>query len=142
MPAESFRPFAVATTPKEMEETTRFLPRFDAAGLLPAIVTDTSSGNVLMFAWMNAHALDLTLQTGIVHFWSRSRNQIWQKGEETGNTLHVREIRTDCDQDVLWIKADIAGTGVACHTKRKSCFYRTVQADADAATVRLEFVDD
>ena len=110
----------------EVESGLDFQPKFDADGLIPAIVTDAASGEVLMFAWMNAEALALTLQTQLGHFWSRSRNKLWKKGEESGNLLRVVEARTDCDQDVVWLKASVAGDGRACHTGERSCFYRSL----------------
>ena len=118
--------FATRGTPAEIEQGLAFQPHFDADGLVPAIVTDAASGEVLMFAFMNAEALALTLQTRIAHFWSRSRHKLWKKGEESGNLLRVTEVRTDCDQDVVWLKVTIAGAGVACHTGERSCFYRSV----------------
>ncbi len=108
----------------DLDETTAFQPRFDADGLIPAIVTDAGDGTVLMFAHMNAEALRLTLETGIAHFWSRSRAKLWKKGETSGETLKVEQVLTDCDQDVLQIKARPQGLGAACHTGRRSCFYR------------------
>jgi phosphoribosyl-AMP cyclohydrolase len=116
--------FATRGTTAEIEQGARFSPLFDADGLIPAIVTDATSGEVLMFAWMNAEALALTLQTRLAHFWSRSRRKLWRKGEESGNLLEVAEARTDCDQDVVWLKVTVAGAGVACHTGERSCFYR------------------
>jgi phosphoribosyl-AMP cyclohydrolase len=107
------------------EEGMAFRPRFDAAGLISVIVTDAADGSVLMFAHMNAQALRLTLETGEVHFWSRSRQALWRKGETSGNVLRVEEIRVDCDQDALWIKASLSGEA-ACHTGRRSCFYRRI----------------
>ena len=118
--------FAARGTPGEVEAGLAFQPKFDADGLIPAIVTDAASGNVLMFAWMNAEALALTIETRIGHFWSRSRGRLWKKGEESGNLLRVGELRTDCDQDVLWLKVAVEGSGVACHTGERSCFYRAV----------------
>ena len=118
--------FAERGTPEEVERGLSFQPAFDADGLIPAIVTDASSGEVLMFAWMNREALARTLQTRIAHFWSRSRGRLWRKGEESGNVLDVAEVLTDCDQDVVWLKATVAGQGVACHTGARSCFYRSV----------------
>ena len=118
--------FAERGTPAEIEQGLTFQPRFDADGLIPAIVTDAASGEVLMLAWMNAEALALTLQTRVAHFWSRSRRKLWRKGEESGNLLEVAEARTDCDQDVIWLKATVAGAGVACHTGERSCFYRSL----------------
>lgn len=120
---------------EEIEQGARFLPKLDSDGLIGAVVTDHGTGTVLMFAWMNEAALKLTFETGIVHFWSRSRGRLWKKGEESGNTLRVHEARVDCDQDMLWIRADVAGEGVACHTGAHSCFYRTVSIDADGALV-------
>lgn len=117
-------------------------PQFDAAGLLPAIVTDVASGEVLMFAYLNSDALRLTLATRIVHFWSRSRGEIWKKGATSGNTLHLREALVDCDQDTLLLKVAIGGDGVACHTGRRSCFYRSIELDIPAAangTITLRF---
>lgn len=105
-----------------IEETSEFEPKFDSAGLIPAIVTDAADGTVLMFAHMNAEALRLTRETGFAHFWSRSRGRLWKKGETSGNVLEVHEILTDCDQDVLQIK--VKPQGPACHTARRSCFYR------------------
>jgi phosphoribosyl-AMP cyclohydrolase len=103
-----------------------FTPKFDADGLIPAIVADADDGAVLMFAWMNAEALSLTLSSGTAHFWSRSRRKLWLKGEESGNTLEVEEVRVDCDQDVILVRARVTGAGVACHTGARSCFYRAV----------------
>lgn len=107
--------FPVASDTKELEHGERFAPRFDAHGLIPAIVTDEKSGEVLMFAWMNATALSETLKTGMAHFWSRSRKKQWMKGEESGNVLKISEIATDCDQDVIWLRVTVAGEGKACH---------------------------
>jgi phosphoribosyl-AMP cyclohydrolase len=118
--------FAARGTEAEIERGLAFQPRFDADGLIPAIVTDASSGEVLMLAWMNAEALAVTIETRIGHFWSRSRRKLWKKGEESGNLLEVREMRIDCDQDAVWLKVAVAGAGVACHTGERSCFYRTL----------------
>jgi phosphoribosyl-AMP cyclohydrolase len=109
------------------EEGAAFMPRFDANGLVTAVVTDAGDGEVLMLAHMNAEALSLTLETGIAHYWSRSRAAIWKKGETSGNLQSVREIRVDCDQDAVWLKVEVAGHDATCHTGRRSCFYRTVE---------------
>jgi phosphoribosyl-AMP cyclohydrolase len=101
-------------------------PKFDADGLIPAIVTDSGTGEVLMFAWMNEEALALTIETSVGHFWSRSRGALWKKGAESGNVLNVVEMRVDCDQDVVWLRVHVEGDGLACHTGRRSCFYRSV----------------
>jgi phosphoribosyl-AMP cyclohydrolase len=106
-------------------------PKFDTGGLTPAIIQDAGNGQVLMMAWMNRQAFDLTLSTGQVHFWSRSRQALWRKGETSGNTLLVREVRIDCDEDVLLIKVEAAGP--ACHTGQKSCFYRILSTDKSGA---------
>jgi phosphoribosyl-AMP cyclohydrolase len=109
-----------------IEEGLALQPKFDADGLIPAIVTDAESGEVLMFAWMDANALALTIETSVGHFWSRSRRALWKKGEESGNVLNVVEMRVDCDQDVVWLRVRVGGEGVACHTGNRSCFYRSV----------------
>lgn len=113
----------------------RFDPRFDAAGLVTAIVTDADSGVLLMVAHMNAEAIRLTQETGQAHFWSRSRQSLWRKGEASGNGLTLVEMLVDCDQDALLLRVRPAGP--ACHTGRRSCFYRRVEADG-----RLIFLDD
>ncbi|WP_017669766.1 phosphoribosyl-AMP cyclohydrolase [Blastomonas sp. AAP53] len=102
-------------------------PRYDAAGLITACVTDAGSGALLMVAHMNAQALQLTLDTGEVHFWSRSRKSLWKKGESSGNVLKLVELRIDCDQDAVWVMASPAGP--TCHTGASSCFYRRVASD-------------
>lgn len=103
------------------------MPRFDAAGLLTAVVQDADSGEVLMVAFMNAQALAATRKTGIAHFYSRSRGKLWMKGETSGNILQVHAILVDCDQDALVLKARPAGP--ACHTGARSCFYRRLSGD-------------
>jgi phosphoribosyl-AMP cyclohydrolase len=130
---------AKESSKRDLEEGLAFSPKFDAAGLIGAIVTDVNNGGVLMFAYMNAEALRLTLETGEAHFWSRSRQSLWRKGETSGNKLLVAEILTDCDQDVLWVKVKLVG-GAACHTGRRSCFYRRVQKSKTGTD--LEFVED
>lgn len=108
------------------ENGLEFDPKFDEKGLLTAVVTDSQSGDVLVVAHMNARAIALTQETGKVHFYSRSRQKLWLKGETSGNFLNVKTIRVDCDQDVLWIVAIPAGP--TCHTGAKSCFYREMSA--------------
>jgi phosphoribosyl-AMP cyclohydrolase len=109
-----------------LEEGTAFSPRFGADGLITAVVTDAQDGALLMVAHMNAQALHLSLETGIAHYWSRSRQSLWKKGETSGNLQRIVELRTDCDQDALWLKVNVAGNDVTCHTGRRSCFYRIV----------------
>ena len=122
---------APSGTAHDMETGSVFRPKFDSQGLLAAIVTDAATGEVLMFAWMNAEALTKTIETDVAHFWSRSRQKLWKKGEESGNLLDVREMRVDCDQDALWLKVAVRGAGVACHTGATSCFYRKVARAGD-----------
>ncbi len=110
-----------------LENGTAFTPRFDENGLMAAIVAEAASGDVLMLAFMNAEALTRTLETGEAHFWSRSRRTLWRKGETSGNVLRVIEMRTDCDQDCVLLRVEIGGGEAACHTGRKSCFYRRVE---------------
>ncbi len=105
----------------------KFAPKFDAAGLLTAVVTHAESGELLMVAHMNGEAIQLTRETGRAHFWSRSRQSLWLKGETSGNFLSVREILVDCDQDCLWVKA--IPHGPACHTGAPSCFFRRLEGD-------------
>lgn len=109
------------------DETAELRPRFDAAGLVAAIAQDAATGEVLMLAWMNAEALAQTIATGRATYWSRSRGELWVKGETSGHTQEVIEIRVDCDQDAVLLK--VRQTGRACHTHRESCFYRRVEGD-------------
>ena len=112
-------------SPSEVEEGSAFTPRFDAAGLVTCVVTDAGTGEVLMVAHMNAAALTKTIETGDAWYYSRSRGALWRKGETSGHVQRVVEMRVDCDQDAVWIKVEQAGAG-ACHTGRRSCFYRSV----------------
>jgi phosphoribosyl-AMP cyclohydrolase len=131
-------PFPPPPAKSELEEAGVFTPRFDEHGLLPAIVVDAGSGETLMLAYMNAQSLALTIATGEAHFWSRSRGAIWRKGATSGNVLRVVEMRTDCDQDTVLLRAELARDGVACHTGRRSCFYRVVeQGDMGGAPAKL-----
>ena len=115
-----------------LEEGAAFTPRFDADGLVTAVVTDAEDGTLLMVAHLNAEALAFTLDTGIAHYWSRSRAQLWKKGDTSGNVQHIVEIRTDCDQDARWFKVRVAGDNVSCHTGRRSCFSRVVRSGQQA----------
>jgi phosphoribosyl-AMP cyclohydrolase len=124
-----------ALTTGERESGTVFAPKFDANGLLTAVVTDAASGRVLVVAHMNAEALEATLSSGRVHFWSRSRQSLWMKGETSGHVLEVAAILVDCDQDALVIAAHPAGP--TCHTGANSCFYRRL-AMRDGAPVLVK----
>jgi len=118
-----------------LEEGGEFAPHFDDNGLVTAVVVEAASGVVLMLAYMNAEALRLTLETGEVHYFSRSRNRLWKKGETSGEVQKLVELRADCDQDALLVLVEQTGRGAACHTGRQSCFYRRVVVENGA--VRL-----
>ena len=131
--------FTPRGTTAEIETGLAFQPKFGPDGLIPAIITDSGSGEVLMFAWMNAEALARTIETGLAHFWSRSHDRLWQKGEESGNQLRIVEMRVDCDQDAIWLSAHVEGQGVTCHTGKYSCFYRRITLGGrQSSPVRLE----
>lgn len=123
---------------RALEEGKAFTPRFDANGLVTAVVTDAADGVLLMVAHMNAEALALTIETGIAHYWSRSRNSLWKKGETSGNFQQVVELRTDCDQDAVWLRVNVTGHDATCHTGRRSCFYRTVGLKDGIATLNTD----
>jgi phosphoribosyl-AMP cyclohydrolase len=110
-----------------IDETTELKLKFDGQGLLGAIVVDQADNTVLMFAHMNAEAFVKTRETGLIHFWSRSRGKLWMKGESSGETFKVVEMWVDCDQDCLLIRVEAQGKGKACHTGRRSCFYRRIE---------------
>jgi phosphoribosyl-AMP cyclohydrolase len=111
-------------------------PRFDAAGLVPVVAQHHVTGEVLMLAYMNEEALRLTLETRCAHYWSRSRHALWRKGDTSGEVQRVVELRIDCDQDAILIRVEPLGKGSACHTGRRSCFYRAIDGD------RLRFLPD
>lgn len=121
----------------DIEEGLAFQPKFDASGLVTCVATDAGTGEVLMVAHMNDEALRKTIATGEAWYFSRSRNSLWRKGETSGHVQRVVEMRMDCDQDAIWIRVE--QTGAACHTGRRSCFYRAVTAGESGA--RLSFVD-
>ena len=122
----------------EREEGAAFAPLFDRDGLITCVTLDDGDGAVLMVAHMNAEALALTLETGVAHYWSRSRQALWRKGDTSGQTQRVVEIRTDCDQDALLMRVVPGGDGGACHTGRRSCFYRVVQAGASGPALAFD----
>ena len=121
----------------DIEEGLGFQPKFDAAGLVTCVATDAGTGEVLMVAHMNDEALRRTIASGEAWYYSRSRKSLWRKGESSGHVQRVVEMRMDCDQDAIWIR--VAQSGAACHTGRRSCFYRKVTAGEGGA--RLSFVD-
>jgi phosphoribosyl-AMP cyclohydrolase len=118
--------FPTATDTKSLERGAIIAPRFDASGLIAAIAQHADTGEVLMLAWMNAEALRLTLDTGEAHYFSRSRNALWKKGETSGQVQTIVEVRLDCDQDAVLLKVRPQGDGGACHVGFRSCFYRLV----------------
>ena len=120
---------------EDVEEGKVFAPRFDDAGLIPAMAIDATTNAPLMFAFMNRESLALTLDTGLAHYYSRSRKSLWKKGGTSGQLQHVVRVRTDCDQDVLVLEVRVAGDGAACHTGRATCFYRQVNADRSLTTI-------
>jgi phosphoribosyl-AMP cyclohydrolase len=121
----------------ELEDGLKFQPRFDASGLVTCVTTDATSSEVLMVAHMNEEALHKTIASGHAWYFSRSRKSLWRKGETSGQVQRVVEMRMDCDQDAVWIRVE--QTGAACHTGRRSCFYRTVSGGEGEA--RLSFVN-
>jgi phosphoribosyl-AMP cyclohydrolase len=132
-------PFAPRGSTEEVEEGRALAPRFDADGLVTCVATDARSGEVLMVAHMNAEALRKTIESGEAWYFSRSRRALWRKGESSGHVQRVVEMRIDCDQDAVWIRVEQQGAG-ACHTGRRSCFYRAVPVGKTGA-VTLEFRD-
>jgi len=123
----------------DIEEALALAPKFDAGGLVTCVATDAATGDVLMVAHMNAEALKRTIETGEAWYFSRSRGALWRKGESSGHTQRVIEMRVDCDQDAIWIKVEQQGPG-ACHTGRRTCFYRAVPL-RQSGVVTLEFRD-
>ncbi|MGA7385860.1 MAG: phosphoribosyl-AMP cyclohydrolase [Methylocella sp.] len=137
LPTTSPGPGPSQTGKSELEEGIAFTPRFDANGLIACVTKDARDGQILMLAYMNAEALRLTIETGVAHYWSRSRQMLWRKGDTSGQVQKVVEIWTDCDQDALLLTVEPGGNGGACHTGRRSCFYRKVALGGDQA--RLVF---
>jgi phosphoribosyl-AMP cyclohydrolase len=131
--------FPVLSDKQALEEGDQLAPRFDAGGLITCVTTDAATGELLMVAHMNAEALARSIETGEAWYWSRSRQQLWHKGDTSGQIQTIVEMRVDCDQDALWLKVNVAGDGGCCHTGRHSCFYR-VKPLRDDAKAPLTFV--
>lgn len=123
-----------------IELGTEFMPKFDKDGLIACIVTDADSGDVVMFAYMNAKSLSLSLETGEAHYWSRSRQELWHKGATSGNVQDIVELRTDCDQDAIWLRVRTRGATANCHQGFKSCFFRA--AIKQGEETKLEFKEE
>ena len=119
--------FAPRTTVEQVEEGVDLAPKFDADGLIPCITTDADTGDVLMLGYMSVEALQLTIATGEAHYWSRSRRCLWRKGANSGLVQKVVELRIDDDQDAVWLRVQVAGSGASCHVGYRSCFYRSVE---------------
>jgi phosphoribosyl-AMP cyclohydrolase len=133
--------FPAAGSLHDLEDGLRLTPRFDRDGLITCVTTDAPTGDLLMVAHMNAEALARTIETGDAWYYSRSRGALWCKGESSGHSQRVIEMRVDCDQDAIWITVEQSGPG-ACHTGRRSCFYRGVPLKQSAADARLELRDE
>ncbi len=118
--------FARRVSVEQVEEGTALAPKFDRDGLVVCVTTDAATGDVLMVGYMNAEALARTIETGEAHYWSRSRQALWHKGATSGLVQRVIELRIDDDQDAVWLKVDVAGSGASCHVGYRSCFYRSV----------------
>jgi len=135
--------FAERKTIEQVEEGNELAPKFDKSGLIPAITTDKSSGEVLMLGYMNSEALELSIKTGEAHYYSRSREVVWHKGATSGLVQKIIELRVDDDQDAMWLAVEVAGNGASCHVGYRSCFYRSVPI-GDAANKlpnALEFTE-
>jgi phosphoribosyl-AMP cyclohydrolase len=130
--------FAPRVSVAQVEEGMELAPRFDDRGLLPVVTTSAASGEVLMMSVMNAEALRLTIATGEAHYWSRSREALWRKGATSGLVQRVVEMRIDDDQDAIWLRVEIEGSGASCHVGYRSCFYRSVRSREDGS-VALAF---
>jgi len=129
---------------EQVEEGTELAPKFDADGLMPAVTTDYTSGELLMHGYMNAEALSKTIETGEAHYFSRSRQALWHKGATSGLTQKVVELMVDDDQDCVWLRVDVTG-GASCHVGYRSCFYRKVPVAENATNIKgplpLEFTE-
>jgi phosphoribosyl-AMP cyclohydrolase len=118
--------FGARSSVEQVEEGSELAPKFDADGLIPAVTTDAATGELLMHAYMNAEALTKTIETGEAHYWSRSRQALWHKGATSGLVQRVKELLIDDDQDCVWLRVEVAGSGASCHVGYRSCFYRRV----------------
>jgi phosphoribosyl-AMP cyclohydrolase len=119
--------FAARVSVEQVEQGFALAPKFDAHGLMPCVTTDTDTGEVLMLGYMNSEALQATIRTGEAHYWSRSRQCLWRKGSTSGLVQEVVELRIDDDQDAVWLRVRVAGSGASCHVGYRSCFYRSVE---------------
>lgn len=125
----------------EIEEGKKLQPKFDNNGLIPVIVTEEKSKEILMHGYMNSEALELSIKTGLAHYWSRSRETIWKKGESSGLRQYIIQMKVDDDQDCIWISVNVDGVGASCHVGYKSCFYRKINYKKDTSEINLEFTE-
>jgi len=132
--------FAKRVNVEQVEEGRELAPKFDEHGLIAAVTTDAQSGDVLMLGYMNAEALAKTIETGEAHYWSRSRKVLWHKGATSGLVQKVVDLRIDDDQDAVWLKVEVAGSGASCHVGYMSCFYRSIPTGGKPSPdLELEF---
>lgn len=125
---------------EQVEEGNELAPRFDSDGLIAAVTTDAKSGDVLMLGYMNAEAFSKTIETGEAHYWSRSRKVLWHKGATSGLVQKIVDLRIDDDQDAVWLKVDVAGSGASCHVGYMSCFYRSIPTgEKPSPELKLEY---
>ena len=135
-------PFAARMSVEQVEEGFALAPKFDADGLIPCITTDANAGEVLMLGYMNGEALQRTIATGEAHYWSRSRRCLWRKGATSGLVQEVVELRIDDDQDAVWLRVKVDGSGASCHVGYRSCFYRSVELGGlSGGPARLVFTE-
>jgi len=135
--------FAKRLSVEQVEEGFDLAPKFDADGLLPVVTTSAENGDVLMLGYMNSEALERTIETGEAHYWSRSRQCLWHKGATSGLVQKIVDIRIDDDQDAIWLKVDVAGSGASCHVGYNSCFYRSIPTGkAPSPDLKLEYRED
>jgi len=134
--------FAPRNSVEQVEEGDQLAPKFDDHGLIPAVTTDHATGELLMFAFMNDEALRRTIETGEAHYYSRSRQKLWRKGESSGLVQKIRELRIDDDQDCVWLRVEVAGSGASCHVGYRSCFYRAVPTGPAEGEVKLKFLEN
>ena len=134
--------FAERKTIEQVEEGNELAPKFDHDGLIPVVTTDFQSGELLMHGYMNQEALTKSIETGEAYYYSRSRKQLWHKGATSGLVQHIKELRIDDDQDCVWMRVEVAGSGASCHVGYRSCFYRKVPTGPIRGNERvLEFVE-
>jgi phosphoribosyl-AMP cyclohydrolase len=134
--------FAPRRSIEQVEEGSELAPKFDQHGLIPVVTTDHASGELLMHGYMNAEALRKSIATGEAHYYSRSRKTLWHKGATSGLVQQIRELLIDDDQDCIWMRVDVAGSGASCHVGYRSCFYRRVPLGENTAGAPLEFTED